>query len=203
MTHKEENIDLAKEAPLLAALSKERPFLVPNHYFETLKGQINHQVNIEESDVQKDAFEIPEGYFQDLTSNLLSKIALEEKLESIKSEGFNIPENYFVSAKANIEKATSLKKTKILSLSFIRFAAAACILITCSLGVYLNIKRSNNINYQLSNVSNEEIETYLSQNTDISDVSLIVENLDHQAVFTLDNPEITKEEINTYLESTY
>ena len=208
MNHKEENIDLAKEAPLLAALSKEYPFLVPNHYFETLKEQINHQILIDSIDPKTDAFETPRGYFEDLTSNLLARIAVEEKLETTLSDqnGFTIPENYFSNSKTKIEIAFGLKnqqKAKIIHSSFIRFAAAACILISCTIGIYLNIDKNNNINYQLSKVSNDEIEAYLNQNTDISEVSFIVDNLDHQAVFTLDNPELTKEEINLYLKSTY
>lgn len=208
MNQKEENIDLAKEAPILAALSKEYPFLVPNQYFETLKEQINHQILIEAIDSKIDVFETPKGYFEELSSNLLARIAVKEKLEATLSSqnGFSVPENYFSNGKTEIENAISPKKqqkAKIVNLSFIRIAAAACVLITCAIGIYLNINSTNNIHHQLSKIPREEIEAYLSQNTEISDVSLIVENLDPKTAFSLDNSEISKDEISIYLETTY
>lgn len=208
MSNKEENIDLAIEAPFLAALNKEPVFFVPNQYFETLKDQITSQIELEEIGKKNNAFETPKEYFENSAANLLARITIEEKIENTTSNqnGFTIPENYFSISKSNIENSLGLKKqktAKIINLSFIRIAAAACILITCTIGIYLNINRTNNIHYQLSKISDEEIETYLSQNTDISDVSLIVENLDPKAAFSLDNTQISKDEINIYLESTY
>jgi hypothetical protein len=207
MNEKEEHIDLAIEAPTLAAINKEHTFLAPNHYFESLKAQIISQIHLEEICKKNNVFETPKDYFANSATNLLSRIIVEEKIASTPSHqsGFTIPDDYFSNNKTKIENSLTLKKqqkTKIINLSFIRIAAAACILITCSIGVYLNINRTNNIHYQLSKISDEEIEAYLSQNTDISEVSLIVENLDPKTAFSLDNADISKDEINFYLETT-
>ncbi|HVS93639.1 MAG TPA: hypothetical protein VHE59_16485 [Mucilaginibacter sp.] len=56
-------------------------------------------------------FTVPEGYFDSLEENILSKIRLEEIKNSIPQTGFTVPENYFddltqnIQARINIEDA--------------------------------------------------------------------------------------------------
>ncbi|TKB98894.1 hypothetical protein [Pedobacter cryophilus] len=202
----DDNMNWEKDAPLLNSIEKSNSFSMPDGYFENLSENIINQISLENLASKSSAFKTPHSYFENFESQLFSKIALEDKKEEFTKNdaGFKTPINYFEISKKQLNTNTKKQKqAKILTLNLIRFAAAACILLTTTLGIYFNVQRTNSINYQLSKVSDEDIETYLKQNTDATDVPLILENLEDQPIFTLDQNQVTDEEIKNYIESTY
>lgn len=195
------------KTPLLASLKKINGFIVPNSYFDTLSKNIINQVKIEELTGRDSLFEVPTNYFDSLGSEIKATIYLASKKDSLnsKNEGFTLPNHYFEISKAEIIAKIDLKKSsfkKIISLKFIRYAAAACVLLTTSVGIYLNVKQSNNINYQLSKVSGDAIENYLKQTVESSDVPVIIKNLENKPVFSLDENQLKADDIDSYLKTT-
>ena len=207
MNKEDKNMEWEKEAPLLTAVNRENCFNVPINYFENLSEQIINQIKLAEIADQDLGFKTPFGYFDSLEEQIFAKINLKEKLGDISDNhhGFNIPENYFEPSKLRIEKSISGKKQslrKILTINFIRFAAAACILLTTSVGIYFNIQRTSSIHYKLSRVSDEEIETYLNQNIEAADMPIILQNLENKPIFTIEQNQLSNDEIKNYLDLT-
>ena len=188
MKTEDENMEWEKDAPLLAGLSKENVFKVPEGYFDSLSQQIINEVKLSELLPEKDGFAVPSNYFEETKSNIQAAIYLETLKPQLFSEnkGFEIPENYFETAQLKIKNKIEVKKARTLQLSFLRYAAAACILLTTSLGIYFNIQHTNNVDYQLSKVSEEDIEIYLKQHTDANEIPMLIESLDDDAIIDFD-----------------
>ena len=207
MMNKEQDIiNWEKDAPLLASLKRENNFLVPPLYFKNLSEEIINQIKIEETFGKNPTYKIHENYFETLESKIQSAIFLEDKKDSIKASnaGFAIPNEYFETSKVEITSKIKFKKPyfgKIISINFLKYAAAACILLTISFGIYFNIQRSNNVNYQLSKVSDEAIESYLKQTVEASDVPVIIENLENKPVFSLEENQLHADDIDAYLKT--
>lgn len=204
MNKEEEYMDWEKDAPLLASLKKEQPFNVPDGYFEHLTAQIISEVKLES--LKQTSFSTPENYFFNLKSQLLSQIILEEIKEDVIKEntGFTVPANYFTTSASEIQRSVigQKKKTRILKLSFIRYAAAACILLTTSFGIYFNIQQTSSLSSQLSKISNDDLEYYLQQHTDATDLPVIIDHLEDKSIFDIDKSQLSSSELNDLLELT-
>ncbi len=176
MKSEDENMELEKEAPNLTAISKENAFETPNGYFNNLTEQINSQVKITQLVAKTNDFDTPAGYFENLDQQIQSRVSL----DNLKANDFNVPANYFADSQKRIQNSviTKSKKSNVIKLHFIRYAAAACILLTTTLGVYINIKHSTTVDYQLSKIPVQEIESYLNQHTDGSDLPMLIESID-------------------------
>nr|MBC7614400.1 hypothetical protein [Pseudopedobacter sp.] len=200
MKKEDDYIDWEKEAPHLYAISKENAFKVPERYFNELHPHILSQVTLEELG-KESVFEVPENYFNQLQSQIISQIKIDELIN--QNNGFKAPEFFLKEAQQKIKIAvkTPKKFTKIFNLNFIRYAAA-CILLTTSVGIYLNVSRQQNVSYQLSKLPNEAIENYLLLHTDANDLPTILNNLDDKSVFSLDKDQLTDDQIKDYLKYT-
>lgn len=201
MKKEDDYIDLEKEAPQLYAISKENTLKVPEGYFNALNSQILSQIAL--TDIKKEAiFEVPENYFNQLERQILSQIKIDQLIK--KDDGFKVSENYFEESQQTIKSSTTaLKKSgKIINLNLIRYAAAACILLMTSVGIYVNIDRQQNVSYQLSKLPNEAIENYLLIHTDVNDLSIIIDNLDNKPIFPLTKDQLTNDQIKDYLQYT-
>ncbi|CAN5212333.1 hypothetical protein BH09BAC5_BH09BAC5_29970 [soil metagenome] len=67
------------------------PFPVPEGYFEQLISEIESIIEL--NDLKKENnFDVPDSYFKELDASLNTKLALDNLKQD---EGFNIPENYF------------------------------------------------------------------------------------------------------------
>jgi len=196
-------MDWEKDAPLLASIKKDNPFKVPTNYFEDLKEKVKSKIFLDNLKSNADFFKTPDAYFDNLSEQIINQI----KLQEIISEdlGFTIPQNYFTNKKQQTLKSLKTKKkgiVRIINLSLVRYAAAACILMLTSFGIYFNIHQSKNLSHQLSEVPDEEIETYLRQHLDNGDVPVIIDNLSDNTAFSSDNSKLTEEEIIKLLETT-
>ena len=181
MSSEDENMELEKEAPFLAKLSRENTFKAPEGYFENLPEQVLNQIKLNQLAGNETSFRVPTDYFENLNEKIQSTIYLDAlKSNSAENDGFNLPANYFSDSQKRIQNSISAKpKTaKVIKLHFIRYAAAACILLTTSLGIYFNVKNETSLDSQLSKIPAKEIESYLSQHTDGNDLPMLIDNID-------------------------
>lgn len=160
---------------------KKNPFSVPDNYFEELQ---QHTLSITKIiDFKTEAsFKVEEKYFDNLESQILAQINIPENTNS-----FTVPVDYFdtLSDKIKEKVKTQLpekQQTKIIKLSFIKYAAAAVILLATTFGVYnLNSKNTSEdtvISNKLAEIPNQEIVDYLSTYSDTNDIILTIENDD-------------------------
>lgn len=201
MKKEDEILDLEKEAPQLAQVAKANCFETPQGYFEGLSSQILAQIQLENLVGKKEAFEVPDLYFDDLEHQIINEIKMRDL---VSNDGFSTPDGYFEQSQSTILRQVKGKsgKGKIINFNFFRYAAAACILLTTSIGIYINIQHQENISYQLSKIPDDALESYLQMHTDASDIPAIIRNLDEKKVFSLDAQQLSEEEISNYLEQT-
>ncbi len=203
MNTEDTNMDWEKDAPLLASLKKNNPFKVPTNYFEDLEKRIQSEVFLDTLKLNSDGFKTPTNYFEGLSQQIINQIKLQETIS--QDLGFDVPQNYFEDAKQITLKSVQVKRTgiaKVINLSLIRYAAAACILMMTSFGIYFNIHQSKNLSSQLSEIPNEDIENYLQQHVDNGDVPIIIDNLSSKSAFSTDKSKLTKEELIKLLNTT-
>lgn len=191
MIKEEENMDWEKEAPLLASLDRQNAFTVPDGYFEGLQQNVMSEIALEQLQLKTPTFEIPANYFEESAEIIKARVLLESIKESVihNDAGFKVPDSYFEDLKSQTIQHIKPKKTNVIRFNFLRYATAACILLTTSLGIYFNVKHTNNVSYQLSQVSSDDLETYLKQNTDAADIPMIVESLDEDVINDLSLPQ--------------
>lgn len=203
MDFDEVNESWEEQAPMLAAMEKENPFLLPPGYFEKMAEQLNAQINISQSVTVGSILKAPENYFDNLEERISSVIKLKQLKESDVAEIFNIPENYFntlegkITSKINSE--SSQPKIRKLISKWTTYAAAACIMGIIGVGVYLNVK-SNDIESQFSKLPSDEIVNYLQLYSDVGDAPVILKSLDNKIEFSDIKSDISDQEIIQYLE---
>ena len=151
-------------------------------------------------------FNIPEGYFDTLADKIRTRVFIEELKEKNLGNGFSVPENYFENLEAKLYKTPnkplevkSKKSAKIISLSFVKYAAAASVLLVLSIVIY-TYQSTNKLQSQLASLPNKDIEMYLQNNTTASDMPLIIENVD-DIIIEVDNNIDTKELKNYLIET--
>lgn len=203
MDFDEMNEGWEKQAPTLAAIEKENPFLLPTGYFEKMAEQIHAQINIHQFDTDSSILEMPENYFDNLEERITSVIKMEQLKGSDVSEIYTIPENYFNTLEGEITSKvyskSSQPKIRTLISKWTTYAAAACIMGFIGIGVYLNTK-NNNIENQFSKLPSDEIVNYLQLYSDVGDAPIILKSLDNKIEFSDINSEISDQEIKQYLE---
>ena len=77
----------------LPASLRENPFGVPENYFNDLESKIITQVKLIECK-DESIFEVPEGYFDNLSDAIMCKIAEDNLKNQVSSDGFEIPSQY-------------------------------------------------------------------------------------------------------------
>lgn len=186
MKREDEKMELEKEAPILASINKKNVFETPEGYFNNLSEQILNQIEINQLVGNENNFKVPEDYFDNLTQQIQSATYLTANAEG---DGFNVPANYFNQAQERIldNAFNKPKASKVIKLHFVRYAAAACILLTTTLGIYFNIKQNTSIDNQLSKIPAKEIESYLNQHIDGGDLPILIENIDGNKDLTIED----------------
>jgi len=99
-----ENQDWLNEYMSLKQISPANPFTVPAGYFDDLGDRIVAFKNLDELKGKgfSDGFEVPENYFEELTGNLQSRIAVESALNT-GEQGFTVPAGYFDNLQQEIQ----------------------------------------------------------------------------------------------------
>jgi len=173
--NKEENMEREMDDSFLDKRFKENPFLVPDNYFDNLEEQI---LAVSKLPAQKTAesFKAPEGYFEDMNAKILSQIAISG---ASAQNNFEVPDQYFEDLSTKIlEKTKKPATAKVIKFSFVKYAAAAVLLIATTLGTYLYQTTNKNVSDKLANIPEQEIVDYLKFYTDPNDVSFIIESTD-------------------------
>lgn len=172
--NKEDNMEKEMDDSFLDEKFKANPFLVPDNYFNNLEAQIL-AVSKLPSEKTEENFKIPEGYFEDMNAKILSQIALSD---TSRQNDFKVPDLYFKNLSANILAQTNIPNTtKVVKFSFVKYAAAAVLLIATTLGAYL-YNTNDTVSDKLANIPEQEIVDYLKFYTDANDVSFIIESTD-------------------------
>lgn len=151
-------------------------------------------------------FNTPESYFNNLADNISANIFIANLKEKNLEIGFTVPNNYFQKLDTKLSALSqttttqaSKKEASIFNLNHIKYAAAACILMVCGLAIYFNLAK-NNLQNQLANLPNHEIELYLQNNTNSTDLPLIIQNVNEIKVEV--DKKISTKELNDYLNET-
>lgn len=126
---------------VIASISKTNVFTVPENYFEKLAERITVYTYLNKDEKPaKETMQIPEGYFDTLSDNILSKIKEEEEANSRQSEVlaalkdknvFTVPDGYFEGLSDNILKKIHKPEAKVIPISqaktWWKYAAAAVV----------------------------------------------------------------------------
>ena len=202
------DIDWMKDAPALTAMEKKNPFKVPDGYFNSLAEHLNSRIVIEDSDLsQIKDLDLPQNYFEQLPVEIETRISL-DKLKSIAPEhGFTVPAGYFKNLEEGIISQTTaiginIKSPKnIAKLSWINYAAAACITIVLGSVLLLN-QQSNSIDAQMKKIPDQEIINYLQANTDVGDTPAIIESLGSNNNPSEVTEDVSEAELEQYINTT-
>lgn len=158
------------------------------------------------SDCQNKNFKVPDNYFENLANVIGTNILISDFKEKNNSTNFSVPANYFenLAYKLNTIPTTittnlTNKNDNIFKLNFTKYAAAASILLVCCLAIYINLQ-NNNLQNRLQRVPVADIETYLQNNINSTDMPLIIGNI-NEIKLEVDKS-ISKKELNEYLNLT-
>ena len=135
-----ENMEWEKEAPTLANLNKENPFIVPSNYFDELTERVQQSVFIDSLKVtENEGFSVPPKYFDTLADHISSSLSIDE-YKTNNDGGFTLPSGYFKNLEENIITKTSTRKTsiKIWHQPFFKYAVAACLVAAPMVGFLVN-----------------------------------------------------------------
>lgn len=148
------------------------PFAVPDRYFEDLaKRSLLRNKLRQEMD---DASAVPDGYFDNLQADILTRLRTEKLSERVSEPGMTVPEGYFdglsaklLAATAGTEDATpATAETPVRQLrtrQWLPYVAASILALAVAVTAYLGINppESNNIAGNLQAVPAQEIISYL------------------------------------------
>lgn len=140
---KDENMEWEKEAVYLAGLPRTTPYRVPDNYFNELGLHINQAVFLADL-MQKEngSFTLPANYFEDLSTQIESRIVSVQIKELVTNDGFDLPPAYFENLQTKIlNKTTATSKPKVVRLwhtDAIKYISAACLIVLTASGLYLN-----------------------------------------------------------------
>lgn len=95
----------------LPASLRENPFGLPENYFNDLESKIITQVKLIECK-DESIFEVPEGYFDNLSDAIMCKITEDNLKNQIASDGFEIPAQYTSELTSTIFNRISEDKLK-------------------------------------------------------------------------------------------
>jgi len=165
-------------------------FEVPSNYFEELTGNIQSRIAIENAMAGEPGFVVPGGYFDDLQQQIESRIFVEEALNE-PAEQFAVPEGYFeklnqsilnktVNADVEIVSREKVKSggivRKLYASNFFKYATAACVTLALCGGILLSELTGSVVEHkgtflhkELSQVSVDDIKSYLELNGDMSE----------------------------------
>ncbi len=193
--------ELQSISPFLASLERVNVFSVPTDYFNQLSDSVLSTLNNEHTsfgNIQSPDFDLPEGYFENLSNNILGKIQANQQEEKLFVDGlekintFTVPEKYFDELPLRILSKIKNKKAPVISLSIhssiVKYAVAAMLTGFMALGIYKYIGHSG---------SHQAIAS--SQFASLDSTIVKGKNMNDQQ-FDQSLQNLSKEEIAVYLE---
>ncbi len=185
---------------------RQSVFNVPDHYFENAKVQLFSEINLDKTlsaTKEQTGFKTPVNYQQELNNKIFAAIAVEKIKEQVTKDGFTAPDDYFntFSNRLKAKINTPQKSAKIYQLTWVKQAIAACVVLAFSFALMLNYRQSNNFEKELSAIPDETIVNYLNTNTDVTDMPVIIENINEVTLLPENQDNLSSEEIEQYLNS--
>jgi hypothetical protein len=219
--------ELLECSKLVAEIPFVNPYTVDKQYFANLSAAILLKIN------KENIYQVPNGYFENLSGTILNKIKVEEnenELEEIaptlaslkKVNVYTTPADYFdqlaiptqVTADAKVVSFTSKKKT-----SWMKYAAAACVVGIISISAFMFFNKKNtvlpqntiantgktleqikamDVDAELAKISDAEMDKYVCESGLIACNDNSTEELQKE----LNNLELTDEDLNALLNET-
>lgn len=185
-------------------------FALPEGYFDSLSERI--QARVMESELEN-----AEEQNEDLTVNDYSFIKeisfINELKDKVPTTGFETPSNYFENLTEKIEESVKEqrnnkesavlinlhKERKLKKLTWMGYAAAACIAISIGAYAFFQLNSVNSFQKKLHNISENEIVSYLEYYTEPGDATTILETEFEGAVQT-NKANFSEEDIEAYLD---
>ena len=197
--------DWLKEAPTLAKISRENPFAVPSSYFESLNENLNTLAKLESVRFEnEDEFTLPENYFNQLAERIEDRIAMEAIHNLAPAEGFKVPDAYFTSLteriNSRIEEKKAPAKLKEMFPSWMRYSAAASVVLVIGIFFYFN-SSSYIFNKQLSKVPDQDIINYLQIHSTVNDNQYLIEHITEDGLQQV-STDVSEADIEQYINST-
>jgi len=210
------NTDILKEleqiSPAVANLSASNLFTIPSEYFETLPTVIMARIaagGTEENTVLSVAGkqmpqEVPEGYFNTLSSNILSKIktqtdhSVAEELNELspllagisKHNLYEVPAGYFETF--TVQPYKSVSDSKVVSMFsrkvWMQYAAAAVVFVLIAFGINF-FSNQNNFTKETTivpkSLTDEQFNKELAQISDDDIINYLNETADSKDAITI------------------
>lgn len=192
----------------LGEFPRTMPYSLPKGYFENFAGsslEVIKNINGPETIPawgKTMPYNVPVAYFEKLPDDIVASVASKNVFPGLSQETpFTIPAGYFEALPAQMLKAAKasdvakvvpLKRT--FTLTSVKWAAAAILLICITLGGFFFLQQSPNPEKILASVPSNEIHDYL-QHTYRIDVDKVVNN-------DISNLQLDNKEIIQYLNET-
>jgi len=185
-------------------------FTLPEGYFDSLSERI--EAKIEESE-----FENAEEQNNDLAVDdysFIKEISFISELKSkIPAAGFETPPSYFENLTKKIEESIKeqvseesvvsihlQKERKVKRLTWIGYAAAACIAFSIGAYAFFQLNSVNNFQKKLHNISENEIVSYLEYYTEPGDVTNNILETEFEGAVQTNKAKFSEEDIEAYLD---
>lgn len=206
MKDENENID----GQIHALCGRENPFRVHDGYFDTLHEQLKSRAGLENMRSEIPDFSVPEGYFDTLSEHIRSRIMLEGAVGN--ATPFTVPANYFSELEQKLQVKTAQPETavqrkepvirRMFGQSAWKYASAACIVLAATAAVILYAPtNAYSVQNELSALPDSDIESYLQENTGSQDMSLLMENMDHDLAVKPVSQQMDKSVLKEYIET--
>ncbi|MCC8408888.1 hypothetical protein LJ707_08095 [Mucilaginibacter sp. UR6-1] len=104
-----ETRDWLNEFTALKQVNPNNPFTVPAGYFDDLRERTLSLKNLDDITAWQAGFTVPENYFEELNSNINSRITVAAAL-NLDNTGFTLPDNYFNELSSNIQSRISIEE---------------------------------------------------------------------------------------------
>ncbi len=184
--------------PVLAGIDKRMPYALPENYFHQLVALVQKNIETDATllAVNQEIYQVPDGYFDQFSSSVLSKIKAGEGENEVTAELhelapyllslskeplFSLPEGYF--EQTNFTSFTKTTTAPVFAIQrvrkFMQYAAAAVVtgilvfsafMFTDNDTQYKSFEQYNQLDIPaaLQTVSDESLETYLDNPEQIS-----------------------------------
>tara|TARA_R110002050_G_scaffold100580_1_gene208200 strand:- start:163183 stop:163689 length:507 start_codon:yes stop_codon:yes gene_type:complete len=140
---------------------------------------------------EKNSFKTPEGYFDSFTDKLMTKLSIEETINS-KQDGFKVPEDYFETLHEKIEQKIAAVEPNVIQLNSFKKQYLVAASIAAILVLFIGVKLSNSPSLTFEDIANSDIENYFGSD------ELGLSSYDIAEMIAVDELEI-KDIINNHL----
>lgn len=201
--------ELKELSPVLYNIQNKNVFTVPQGYFESLADIILNKVTNEDNAAKElkelspllyniqgeNVFAVPQGYFESLAGNILDKVKPQPaKVVTMKSRKVTTILKYAVAAMF----------TGVMALSVYKFAGTGVATPKTALqvpGYVADGLKIQNVDEELSKVSDDDIIKYLQVNGSDADVAIVANTVDENELPTQDDYLTDDKALDKYLDN--